>query len=109
MERYNKNNFRIANAIVQEVAVWCDTEDKATDFINFLADNGYKWCSGILERVTHWDKYKEDTCYVLQTSAASVDEKSCIYFDDKQQISNLNELAQYIPGTEKHKIVKWEV
>ena len=109
MERYNKNNFRIAKGIVQELAIWCDTEDKATDFINFLADNGYKWCSGILERVTHWDKYKEDTCYVLQTNAASVDAKSCIYFDDIQQISNLNELSQYIPGVEKHKIVKWVV
>ena len=41
MERYNKYNFRIANGIVQEVAVWCVTVDKATDFINFLADNGY--------------------------------------------------------------------
>ena len=109
MERYNKNNFSIAKGIAQELAIWCDTEDKAIDFINFLADNGYKWCSGILERVTHWNVYKEDTCYVLQTNAASVDERSCIFFDDKQTISNLNELAQYIPGTEKHKIVKWEV
>lgn len=109
MEKYNKNNFSIINGIGKEYAIWCNTEEKAKDFICFMADNGYKWCSGILERVTHWDKYKENTCYVLQTNASSVDERSCIFFDDKQQISNLNELAQYIPGTEKHKIVKWEV
>lgn len=109
MEKYNKDNFNIAKGIAQELAIWCDTNDKAISFINYLADNGYKWCSGILERTTHWDKYKENTCYVLQTNAASIDARSCIFFDDKQQISNLNELAQYISGTEKHKIVKWEV
>ena len=108
MEKYNRKNFDITKGIGKVFAIWCDTKDKAVDFINFMADNGYKWCDGILERKTHWDKYKENTCYILYTDASSVDAESCIYIMSLQNVKNNNDIAQYIPGAKKSKIVIWE-
>lgn len=47
-----------------EIAVHCDNEEKAKDFLKECKDEGIKWSSG--RDVTYrnnWENYEKDTCY----------------------------------------------
>jgi hypothetical protein len=44
-----------------KIAVHCDTEKKATEFLKECEDRGINWCGS--SKSTHWRVYKEKTCY----------------------------------------------
>lgn len=50
------------------LAVHCDTEEKANEFLKIADEFGYKWCNG--ESYTdcnEWNRYDEQTCYDLES------------------------------------------
>jgi len=49
--------------INEKVAVWCDTEEKAREFIKQAYENGYEWAVG--DKNTRFSCYKTKTCYKL--------------------------------------------
>lgn len=59
MKKFNINDH--AN---EDVAMHCDTEEKARIFRTCLAQHGLSWCSGrsYLSK-SNWYEYKECTCY----------------------------------------------
>ena len=62
----------------QGIAVNCKTEKEAKEFFKILHNDGYVWCSGeSLLLYSHWEDYKEQTCY-------------CIYLDDEISYCNIS-------------------
>ena len=53
-----------------DVAMHCDTEEKAKVFCRYLDSIGKRWCGGnsYLEK-TYWDVYKTDACYAFNEGA----------------------------------------
>lgn len=48
-----------------KIAVHCDTEEKAKDFLKSCHARGMSWCSGgSLLSHTSWEEYQKDTCYI---------------------------------------------
>ena len=47
-----------------EIAVHCDTEEKAKDFLKECKNRNINWCTGRdVTKRNYWEEYKEDTCY----------------------------------------------
>lgn len=74
----------------EKVAVHCDTEEKAREFIKECYKRGLKW-SGSTEKHIMFDWYKKDTCYEYE-----IDE-SRLMFADKPYYKS-----------DGYKIIKWE-
>lgn len=74
----------------KKVAVNCDTEEKAREFIKECYKRGLKW-SVPTEKHTMFDWYKKDTCYEYE-----IDENRLMFADKKFYKSN------------GYKIIKWE-
>ena len=50
----------------REFCVNCKTENEAKEFLNLLHHCGFTWAGGdSLLRETNWDKYQEDTYYII--------------------------------------------
>ncbi len=74
----------------RKVAVNCDTEEKAREFIKECFERGMKW-SNFTESKTMFDWYKRDTCYEYK-----IYENRLMYSDEKYYKNN------------GYKIIKWE-
>ena len=47
-----------------KIAVHCDTEEKAKQFLGELKIQGIKWCSGVeLNKTNRWNEFRQETCY----------------------------------------------
>lgn len=47
-----------------EIAVHCDTEEKAKDFLKECKNRNINWLTGRdVTKRNYWEEYKEDTCY----------------------------------------------
>ena len=63
MRDFDWNDF-----IKNKVAVKCDTEEKAKDFLSECHKRGFRWIPNkiavdVTSDVTFWEKKKERTCY----------------------------------------------
>ena len=63
------------------IAVWCNTEEKAEKFIEYAKSIGLIWCGFSIFGYACYDKYKSNTCYCLSDSRNSVQYGSHEYFD----------------------------
>nr|DAZ45703.1 MAG TPA: hypothetical protein [Caudoviricetes sp.] len=60
----NKNTIDLNKFIYEDIAVSCNTKEKAEDFLYFLSDKGYTWASGSNLKVTdNFDSYGSNTAY----------------------------------------------
>jgi len=51
----------------ENIAVHTPTEEQAITLLKALDKRGYEWCRGYkLTEETHYEVYKEDTCYALE-------------------------------------------
>ena len=61
---WDKNTIDLNKFIYKDIAVSCDTKEKAEDFLYFLSDKGYTWASGSsLKDVDNFDSYGSNTAY----------------------------------------------
>lgn len=75
-----------------KVAVWCDTKEKAKDFIkNAKYKHNICWHKIVPQDDVNWDECKEDTCYSFDTM------NECLQLGSKNFFTKWN-----------YKIVKWE-
>lgn len=50
----------------REFCVNCQTENEAKEFLSILHHSGFTWAGGTsLLRETNWDRYQEDTYYMI--------------------------------------------
>lgn len=64
MEVWNKNSFDLERLAINNIAIYCNTEEKANDLLGYLDSLGIKWESGSsLLNYNRWEERKEDTCY----------------------------------------------
>ena len=87
------NNFDWNKFKNEKIAVWCDTEEKAREFVKECYKRGMKWSSSSLENETYFVQYKKDTCYDFYTDG----NKNKLMFCDKFYYERNN-----------YKIIKWE-
>ena len=64
------------------IAVWCDTEEKAEKFIKYAKSIGLNWHGFSIFGYTCYDKYKSDTCYCLSNSGNGIQYQSHDYFKE---------------------------
>mgnify|MGYP000048656705 FL=1 len=61
---WNKNTIDLNKFIYEDIAVSCDTKEKAEDFLYFLSDKGYTWASGSsLKDTDNFNSYGSNTAY----------------------------------------------
>ena len=91
---WNRNNFDLEKFKNEDIAIHCDTEEKAKDLLTLLSKSEATWCDGevVKNNFTCWDYYEKDTYYSFNN-----DETGLVYGDIK-----------YIIGG-NCKIVKWEI
>lgn len=72
-----------------DVAVNCDTIEKAKNFLEYLHSKDIKWINGGLAiNYTNWDIYKEKTTYTIKNNTLSYsdinnnDDKQILSYDD---------------------------
>ena len=68
----------------EAIAVHCDTEEKANDFLEVLHNHGCKWLSDY--ELTHHNNYRiytNETCYI-------VNQNSKVEYSDKKFYENNN-------------------
>ena len=78
MKKFNWEEFKNKE---NKIAVHCETEEQAKDFLKQMHDHGMKWNRGnsYLE-YTHWEFYKTETAYGNRRTYDSVDYyKGCNY------------------------------
>ena len=76
-----------------EIAVHCDIEGKAKDFLKECKNRNINWCTGRdVTKRNYWEEYKEDTCY-------------CCFDGD----SKLGYADYEFYISEGREIIKWEV
>lgn len=76
-----------------EIAVHCDTEGKANDFLNMCKNRNINWCTGRdVTKRNYWEDYKKDTCYCCFDGDSKLGYADCEF---------------YI--SEGREIIKWEV
>ncbi len=76
----------------EKVTVWCDTEEKAREFIKECHKRGMKWHSSSSENETRWKELKNDTCY-------------CFSFFNDSHLGFSSKAFYEVRGC---KIIKWE-
>ena len=64
------------------IAVWCDTEEKAEKFIKYIESIGLVWYGFSIFGYTCYNKYKSGTCYCLSDSGNSIQYQSYNYFKE---------------------------
>lgn len=62
------------------VAVWCNTEEKAEKFIEYAKSIGLTWYGFSIFGYICYDKYKSDTCYCLSDGGNSIQYGDCSHF-----------------------------
>ena len=88
---WDKNTIDLKEFVNGKVAVWCDTEYKANDFLNFLKEHEFIWETGRpLRDKTYYSLYKNRTAYKFENIG--------IYYTGVEYYRN-----------QKYKIIKWEV
>ncbi|WP_346961992.1 hypothetical protein [Clostridium sp.] len=75
-----------------KVAVWCDTEEKAREFVDECYKNNITWGKGRIKE-PKFDFYKENTCYNFEIDLYN----SRLMFTEKSYYKEQN-----------YKIIKWE-
>ncbi len=83
--KFNWDEFRNG-----KVAVNCDTEEKAREFIKECHERGMKWFFSTVNE-TEWSKYKESTCYSYSLNSED------LKFGHKSKFEAVD-----------YKIIKWE-
>lgn len=88
----NKNNINLNELMENDIAIWCDTKEKALDLFSYFKEQGCQWISGetSLSKL-HWESYHEETCY-------DVDSDKCISFCDKDWYEG-----------DDYEVVQWEI
>lgn len=76
----------------EKIAVWCDTEEKAREFIKECYKRNVKWHSSSSENETRWKELKNDTCY-------------CFSFFNDSHLGFSSKAFYEVRGC---KIIKWE-
>jgi len=76
----------------EKIAVWCDTEEKAREFLDECYKNNITWGKGKIKE-PKFDSYKENTCYNFEIDLFN----SRLMFTDKSYYEEQN-----------YKIIKWE-
>ena len=91
---WNRNNFDLEKFKNENIAIHCDTEEKAKDLLTLLSKSEATWCDGevVKNNFTCWDYYKKDTYYSFNN-----DETGLVYGDIKHILGG------------NCKIVKWEI
>ena len=61
---WDKNTIDLNKFIYEDIAINCNTKEKAEDFLYFLSDKGYTRASGnSLKDVDNFDSYGSNTAY----------------------------------------------
>ena len=64
MKIWNKNTINLEDFVKRDIAIHCDTREKAEDLFNFLHEKGLNWVSGsVLITHTNYKNYEKYTCY----------------------------------------------
>ena len=64
-----KLKFNLEDFKNKKIAVNCDTEEQAVNFLSYLERNNLKWSDdGLLSAESEWSRYKEYTCYICDSS-----------------------------------------
>lgn len=72
--------FNISDYVDEDVAMHCDTKEKARIFCEYLHRLGLTWASGTSYlKHTGWSKYKNNTCYNFKKCQYS---SICWYIDN---------------------------
>lgn len=83
MEVWNRNSFNLERLEINNIAIHCNTEEKANDFLNYLNSLGLKWFNeDSLLDYNNWEDYKEDTCYDFYNKGITYDNYSYYKDDD---------------------------
>ena len=64
------------------IAVWCNTEEKAEKFIEYAKSIGLTWYGFSIFGYACYDKYKSDTCYCLSDTGNSIQYSGIDYFKE---------------------------
>ena len=89
MKNFNWEEFKNG-----EIAVHCDTEEKAKDFLKECEKRDIGWSSGKkANHNTNWDSYKIDTCY------------SCYILRERELVYG----SKHFFKKEGLEIIKWEI
>lgn len=72
MRTWNRNTIDLKEFRKSNIAIHCDTEEKADDLLKYLNSKGIEWCSGEeLKYNNYYFWYKELTCYRLNHTGLS--------------------------------------
>lgn len=64
-----------------EIAVHCDTEEKAKDFLKECKNRNINWCTGRdVTKRNYWEEYKEDTCYCCFDGDSKLGYADCEFY-----------------------------
>lgn len=100
MRTWNRNTIDLKEFRESNIAIHCDTEEKADDLLKYLNEQEIIWCSGEELKYNNYFCYKELTCYKLNHTGLSYSDidwwKSNYYdiiewkiIDENQQYHNI--------------------
>lgn len=105
MKIWNRNTINLEDFVKRDIAIHCDTQEKAEDLFNFLHEKGLNWASGsALITHTNYKNYEKYTCYDYdeEVNYTSMDwyenHEFQIYeweiFDEETNIISFNEIER---------------
>ena len=78
----------------QNIAIHCDTEEKAAALLKELERHGFMWSSGeVPTKFTAWDFYKNETCYENYKSTMEICYADTNYFGRSYTIVEFDNIA----------------
>lgn len=89
--------------ISNNMAIQCDTEEKARLLLTALIKCGYKWAYG--EDVTHWETYEDETCYFIKNDEimyhARASLKNLAFYRNIHSIISFDDIMLDVSESEK--------
>lgn len=90
--------FLSSNGEDCNIAIHCDTEEKAKKLLKYLHKKGFAWTGGIsLTKKTNWLEYENETCYTSEVMFCNRE----YFIEDNYNILSFNDIEKYIDKKKK--------
>lgn len=90
--------FLSSNGEDCNIAIHCDTEEKAKKLLKYLHKKGFTWYGGTsLTEKANWLEYKNETCYTSEVMFCNRE----YFIEDNYNILSFNDIEKYIDKKKK--------
>ena len=96
--------FLSSNGEDCNIAIHCDTEEKAKKLLKYLHKKGFTWYGGTsLTEKINWLEYKNETCYTSEVMFCNRE----YFIEDNFKILSFNDIEKYIDKKKKVTLKKY--